>query len=73
MAREGQVFLPFRRSVKGINDIMAGGWGLEWLPQEFHPGFLGRATRFALIASLAGTDYVIPAVLTIHMAWDHMV
>lgn len=48
-------------------------WRLGWLSQQFHPRFLGGTTRFALIAGLAGSDYIAPYVFSAHVAWKDMV
>lgn len=59
--------------LNGVNDIVPNGRGLRGVANELHPRFLGAATCFAVVASLAGADYVVPIMLAAEMTRDNMI
>jgi hypothetical protein len=56
-----------------VNDVIPDGRGLSGTVNKLHPRFLGAATCFVVIASLAGADHVVPIVLAAEMTRDNMV
>jgi hypothetical protein len=57
----------------GVNDIIPNGRGLRGAANELHFRFLGDATCFAVVASLAGADHVVPIMLAAEMTRDNMI
>jgi hypothetical protein len=59
--------------LRGINDVIPSGRGLSGVANELHPRVLGAATCFAVVASLARADYVVPIMLAAEMTRDNMI
>jgi hypothetical protein len=56
-----------------VNDVIPDGRGLGGTVNKLHPRFLGAATGFVVVASLAGADHVVPIVLAAETARDNMI
>lgn len=59
--------------LNGVNDVIPDGRGLSGAANELHSRFLGAATCFAVVASLAGADYVVPIMPAAEITRDNMI